>query len=165
MTYLDEKRVKLLYSLPLNEIIYDFFDNIKSRTRGYASFDYEITGYERSDLVKLDIMLNGDVCDALSMIVHKDRAYPRGRELAENLKDAIPRQLFEIPIQAAVGGKIICPRNGQGGAQRRARQMLRRRYHPQEKTSRKTERGQKAHAQHRLGGSAFRSVYVYSQNQ
>lgn len=107
MTYLDEKRVKLLYTLPLNEIIYDFFDQIKSRTRGYASFDYELIGYEKSDLVKLDILLNGDVCDALSMIVHKDRAYPRGRELAENLKDAIPRQLFEIPIQAAVGGKII----------------------------------------------------------
>ena len=107
MTYLDEKRVKLLYTLPLNEIIYDFFDQIKSRTRGYASFDYEMIGYERSELVKLDILLNGDVCDALSMIVHKDRAYPRGRELAENLKDAIPRQLFEIPIQAAVGGKII----------------------------------------------------------
>lgn len=107
MTYLDAKRVKLLYTLPLNEIIYDFFDGIKSRTRGYASFDYEIIGYERSDLVKLDILLNGDVCDALSMIVHKDRAYPRGRELAENLQEAIPRQLFEIPIQAAVGGKII----------------------------------------------------------
>ena len=107
MTYLDEKRVKLLYTLPLNEIIYDFFDQVKSRTRGYASFDYELIGYEKSDLVKLDILLNGDVCDALSMIVHKDRAYPRGRELAENLKDAIPRQLFEIPIQAAVGGKII----------------------------------------------------------
>ncbi len=107
MTYLDNKRVKLLYTLPLNEIIYDFFDQVKSRTRGYASFDYELIGYERSDLVKLDILLNGDVCDALSMIVHKDRAYPRGRELAENLKDAIPRQLFEIPIQAAVGGKII----------------------------------------------------------
>ncbi len=107
MTYLDKKRVKLLYTLPLNEIIYDFFDQIKSRTRGYASFDYELIGYERSELVKLDILLNGDVCDALSMIVHKDRAYPRGRELAENLKDAIPRQLFEIPIQAAVGGKII----------------------------------------------------------
>ena len=107
MTYLDAKRVKLLYTLPLNEIIYDFFDGIKSRTRGYASFDYEIIGYERSDLVKLDILLNGDVCDALSMIVHKDRAYPRGRELAENLKEAIPRQLFEIPIQAVVGGKII----------------------------------------------------------
>ena len=107
MTYLDAKRVRLLYTLPLNEIIYDFFDQIKSRTRGYASFDYELIGYERSDLVKLDILLNGEVCDALSMIVHKDRAYPRGRELAENLKDAIPRQLFEIPIQAAVGGKII----------------------------------------------------------
>ena len=107
MTYLDNKRVKLLYTLPLNEIIYDFFDQVKSRTRGYASFDYELIGYEKSDLVKLDILLNGDVCDALSMIVHKDRAYPRGRELAENLKDAIPRQLFEIPIQAAVGGKII----------------------------------------------------------
>ncbi len=107
MTYLDEKRVKLLYTLPLNEIIYDFFDQIKSRTRGYASFDYELIGYEKSDLVKLDILLNGEVCDALSMIVHKDRAYPRGRELAENLKEAIPRQLFEIPIQAAVGGKVI----------------------------------------------------------
>ena len=107
MTYLDEKRVRLLYHLPLNEIIYDFFDQIKSRTRGYASFDYELLGYEKSELVKLDIMLNGEICDALSMIVHKDRAYPRGRELAENLKDAIPRQLFEIPIQAAVGGKII----------------------------------------------------------
>ena len=107
MNYLDAKRVKLLYTMPLNEIIYDFFDGIKSRTRGYASFDYELAGYERSELVKLDILLNGDVCDALSMIVHKDRAYPRGRELAENLKEAIPRQLFEIPIQAAVGGKII----------------------------------------------------------
>ena len=107
MTYLDEKRVRLLYTLPLNEIIYDFFDQIKSRTRGYASFDYELIGYERSELVKLDILLNGEVCDALSMIVHKDRAYPRGRELAENLKEAIPRQLFEIPVQAAVGGKII----------------------------------------------------------
>lgn len=107
MTYLDAKRVRLLYTLPLNEIIYDFFDQIKSRTRGYASFDYELIGYERSELVKLDILLNGEVCDALSMIVHKDRAYPRGRELAENLKEAIPRQLFEIPVQAAVGGKII----------------------------------------------------------
>ena len=107
MTYLDAKRVQLLYELPLNEIIYDFFDQLKSRTRGYASFDYEIIGYKRSELVKLDILLNGEICDALSMIVHKDRAYPRGRELAENLKEAIPRQLFEIPVQAAVGGKII----------------------------------------------------------
>ncbi len=107
MTYLDANRVRLEYKLPLNEIIFDFFDQIKSRTRGYASFDYELIGYERSKLVKLDILLNGEVCDALSMIVHEDSAYTRGRTLCENLKDAIPRQLFEIPVQAAIGGKII----------------------------------------------------------
>lgn len=107
MTYLDKSRVQLEYNLPLNEIIFDFFDQIKSRTRGYASFDYELIGYERSKLVKLDIMLNGEVCDALSMIVHEDSAYNRGRTLCENLKEAIPRQLFEVPVQAAIGGKII----------------------------------------------------------
>ncbi len=107
MTYLDKSRVRLEYDLPLNEIIFDFFDAVKSRTRGYASFDYELKGYERSKLVKLDILLNGEVCDALSMIVHEDSAYPRGRTLCENLKEAIPRQLFEVPVQAAVGGKII----------------------------------------------------------
>ncbi len=107
MTYLDTRRVKLEYSLPLNEIVYDFFDELKSRTKGYASFDYEIEGYRRSRLVKLDILLNGDPCDALSLIVHEDRAYARGRMLCENLKDAIPRQLFEVPVQAAIGGKII----------------------------------------------------------
>ncbi len=107
MEYLDENRVTLKYDLPLNEIIYDFFDALKSRTRGYASFDYEFKGYVRSDLVKLDILLNGDMVDALSFIVHKDKAYGRGRRIAEKLKESIPRQLFEIPIQAAVGGKII----------------------------------------------------------
>ena len=107
MTYLDARRVCLEYRLPLNEIVYDFFDELKSRTKGYASFDYELDGYERSKLVKLDILLNGEACDALSTIVHEDHAYRRGRMLAENLKDAIPRQLFEVPIQAAVGGKII----------------------------------------------------------
>ena len=107
MTYLDARRVRLEYRLPLNEIVYDFFDELKSRTKGYASFDYEIAGYEKSKLVKLDILLNGEVCDALSTIVHEDHAYRRGRMLAENLKEAIPRQLFEVPIQAAVGGKII----------------------------------------------------------
>ena len=107
MTYLDANRVKLEYRLPLNEIIFDFFDKIKSRTRGYASFDYELIGYEKSKLVKLDILLNGEVCDALSMIVHEESSYARGRMLCENLKEAIPRQLFEIPVQAAIGGKII----------------------------------------------------------
>lgn len=107
LVYLEEKRVRLEYKIPLNEIIYDFFDSLKSRTRGYASMDYEIIGYERSDLVKLDLLLNGELCDALSTIVHKDKAYARGRAIAEKLKDVIPRQMFEIPIQAAVGGKII----------------------------------------------------------
>ncbi len=107
MTYLDANRVRLLYKLPLNEIIYDFFDGLKSRTRGYASFDYELDGYEKSDLVKLDMMLNGDICDALSIIVHKDKAYARGRAIGEKLKEVIPRQMFEIPIQACIGGKVI----------------------------------------------------------
>ena len=107
MTYLDPKRVRLSYEMPLNEIIYDFFDTLKSRTRGYASFDYEIKGYRQSRLVKLDILLNGEVCDALSIIVHEDKAYARGRGIAEKLKEAIPRQMFEVPIQAAVGNKII----------------------------------------------------------
>ena len=107
MTYLDERRVKLEYTLPLNEIVYDFFDGLKSRTKGYASFDYELAGYQKSKLVKLDILLNGEICDALSTIVFEDRAYERGRTLCENLKNAIPRQLFEIPVQAAIGGKII----------------------------------------------------------
>ena len=107
MTYLDATRVKMHFEIPLNEIVFDFFDGLKSRTRGYASLDYEIKGYEKSELVKLDILLNNDVCDALSLIVHRDKAYGRGRVLAEKLKEVIPRQLFEIPIQAAIGGKVI----------------------------------------------------------
>ncbi|HAN43967.1 MAG TPA: elongation factor 4 [Ruminococcaceae bacterium] len=105
--YLDADRVELHYELPLNEIVYDFFDALKSRTKGYASFDYELSGYQPSKLVKLDILLNGDVVDALSFIVHADKAYARARRMAEKLKEHIPRQMFEVPIQAAVGGKVI----------------------------------------------------------
>ena len=107
MKYLDLNRVELHYDLPLNEIVYDFFDALKSRTKGYASYDYEVSGFVPSKLVKLDILLNGDIVDALSFIVHADKAYSRARKIAEKLKDNIPRQLFEVPIQAAVGGKII----------------------------------------------------------
>ncbi len=107
MTYLDKTRVEIHYELPLNEIIYDFFDALKSRTRGYASLDYEFLGYQKSDLVKLDIMLNGEIVDALSFIVFREEAYPRARRICEKLKDNIPRQLFEIPVQACIGGKII----------------------------------------------------------
>lgn len=107
MNYLDADRVDIHYELPLNEIIYDFFDALKSRTRGYASFDYELSGYKKSKLVKLDIMLNGEIVDALSFILHEDMAYARARKMAEKLKDKIPRQMFEVPIQACVGGRII----------------------------------------------------------
>ncbi len=107
MQYIDNNRTKLIYTMPLNEIVYDFFDKIKSISKGYASMDYELAGYQESQLVKLDILLNGEICDALSIIVHKDKAYQRGRTLCERLKTVIPRHLFEIPIQAVIGGKVI----------------------------------------------------------
>ncbi len=107
MQYLDSNRVLLKYEIPLNEIVYDFFDGLKSRSKGYASLDYEINKYEKSDLVKLDILLNNEKCDALSVIVHKSQAYSRGKKLAEKLKEVIPRQLFELPIQACIGAKVI----------------------------------------------------------
>lgn len=107
MTYIETTRVLLEYEMPLGEIIYDFFDSLKSRSKGYASLDYEMNGYKKSDLVKMDILLNGEVCDALSLIIHRDKAYARGRAIAEKLKDVIPRQQFEIPIQAAIAGKVI----------------------------------------------------------
>ena len=107
MQYLDSNRVLLTYEIPLNEIVYDFFDGLKSRSKGYASLDYEINKYQKSDLVKLDILLNNEKCDALSIIVHRDQAYNRGKKLAEKLKEVIPRQLFELPIQACIGAKVI----------------------------------------------------------
>lgn len=145
----------LHYDLPLNEIIYDFFDSLKSRTRGYASFDYELKGYEPSKLVKLDILLNGEIVDALSFIVHVDKAYARGRRICENLKENIPRQLFEVPVQAAIGGKVIARETVKAMRKRRAGQMLRRRHHPEKEIAGKAERGQEkdAPAGQRLGAS------------
>jgi len=107
MEYIDETRVNIHYEIPLSEIVYDFFDKLKSSTKGYASFDYEIIGYKTSDLVKMDILLNGDIVDALSVIVHKDFAYKRGRVIVDNLKKIIPRQMFEVPVQAVIGSKVI----------------------------------------------------------
>ena len=107
MEYLDESRVTITYEMPLNEIIYDFFDNLKSKTKGYASFDYEFKEYRRSDLVKLDIHVNGESVDALSFMVHRSNSYARGKKMIEKLKTVIPRQLFSIPLQAVIGGQII----------------------------------------------------------
>jgi GTP-binding protein LepA len=111
LQYLDVNRVQLRYELPLSEIIFDFFDKLKSSTKGYASFDYELKGYQVSNLVKMDILLNGEIVDALSIIVHKDSAYKRGHAIANKLKDVIPQQMFEVPVQAAIGNKIIARTN------------------------------------------------------
>ena len=111
MEYIDKTRVNIHYEIPLSEIVYDFFDKLKSMTKGYASFDYDLIGYKTSDLVKMDILLNGEIIDALSVIVHKDFAYKRGKSVVENLRKMIPRQQFEVPIQASIGSKIIAREN------------------------------------------------------
>ena len=107
MQYLDEKRVNIVYTLPLNEVIYDFFDALKSNTKGYASLDYELKGYQKSELVKLDVLINGNLVDAFSLIVHEEKSYERGRTIVEKLKNEIPRHQFAVPIQASIGSKII----------------------------------------------------------
>jgi GTP-binding protein LepA len=107
MDYLTETRVSIRYDIPLSEVVYDYFDRLKSRTRGYASLDYELRGYHTAELVKLDIMLNGEIVDALSFIVHREQAYARGRKIVEKLRRLIPRQLFEVPVQAAVGSRVV----------------------------------------------------------
>ena len=109
--YIDTTRCNIHYEIPLSEIVYDFFDKLKSSTKGYASFDYELCGYKASNLVKMDILINGEIVDALSVIVHKDFAYNRGKQIVENLKEIIPRQLFQVPIQASVGTKVIAREN------------------------------------------------------
>lgn len=107
MDYVSKSRVKLIYELPLSEIVFDYFDQLKSRTKGYASLDYELTGYKETDLVKIDVLLNGEMVDALSFIIHRAKSYARGRKLVEKLRGIIPRQMFEIPIQSVIGNKVI----------------------------------------------------------
>ena len=148
----------LVYELPLNEIVVDFYDRLKSVSRGYASMDYEMAGYRPADLVKLDVRINGDVVDAMSMIVHRDKAYYRGRDLVQKMRELIPRQLFEVVIQAAIGSRMMSARVGEGAAKKCHGEMLRRRYHAQAQTAGAPERRQEAHETGRQSGNSPRGV-------
>ena len=144
LEYLSEERVHLTYELPLAEIVLDYYDQLKSRTRGYASFDYDIVGFRPGDLVRVDVLVGGEPVDALSLIVHKDFAYARGKALVERLREEIPRQMFDVAIQAAIGARDHRARDRQGAAQGRAREVLRRRHHAQAQAAREAEEGQEA---------------------
>ena len=146
MQYLDTNLVELHYSMPIGEIIYDFFDALKARTKGYASLDYELEGYEPSELVKVDLLLNGDQVDALSFIAHRDKAYARARRICEKLKENIPRQLFEVPGPGGHRRQDHRPGDRQGHAEGRAGQVLRRRHHPQEEAAGEAKGRQKENA-------------------
>ena len=145
LEYLKSDRVLITYELPFNEVVLDFYDRLKTMSRGYASLDYHVTGYWESPLVKMDILVNGEPVDALSIIVHRDAAYERGRALASKMRELIPRQMFEIAIQASIGNRIIAREIGQGAAQERAGQVLRRRHHAQAQAAREAEGRQEAH--------------------
>ena len=153
------KRAMVVYELPLNEVVFDFYDRLKSISKGYASFDYQLTDYRAGDLVKMSILVNAEPVDALSMLVHRDRADARGRAMVEKLKDLIPPHMFQIPIQAAIGGKIIARETIRALAQGRHRQMLRRRRHPQAQAAREAEGRQEEDAPVRQGRHPAGSVH------
>ncbi len=158
--YLSPERVELHYLMPLAEVVVDFFDQLKSRSQGYASLDYEPAGYRRSNLVKVDLLLNGVTADAFSTIVHRDKAYEYGRQMTEKLQKLIPRQLFDVPIQAAIGGKVIARETVQGQAQGRTRQVLRRRHHPQAQAAGEAEGGQEEDEVDRPGRGPRRRLHL-----
>ena len=153
MEYLSEERAVLIYELPLAEVVVDFYDQLKSRTRGYASFDYDIVGFREGDLVKLDVLIAGEPVDALSLILHRGSAYGRGRALVDKLREEIPRQLFDVPVQAAIGSRDRA-RDDQGEAQGRAREVLRRRHHAEAQAARAAEGRQEADEAGRRGRGA-----------
>ena len=156
--YPTPKRVLLTYEIPLGEIMFDFYDRLKSVSRGYASFDYELTGYRAGNLVKLDMLVAGEPVNALSLIIHKEHAYSRGRALVEKMRQLIPRQLFEVPIQATIGNKVIARETVKGAGQKRPGEVLRRRHHAQAQAARKTERGQETHEARRPRRDPSRSL-------